>query len=637
VKYRADIDGLRAIAVLAVVAGHAGALSGGFVGVDVFFVISGYLITGILLGEMERGEYSLIRFYERRIRRLFPALFVMIAIVAAAAYLLFLPEDLVTFGQSAIATAFYVSNILFWSQANYFDVTADQKPLLHTWSLAVEEQFYVLFPLFMAMCFFLGGKRRGLLQIGVTFALLASFALSVWGVAHKPTAAFYWLPYRAWELMCGAVLSVGLAPRALPAWGRQAAAALGLAGIVASATLLTRTTPFPGLAAAPACVGAALLLYTGEHETWVRRLLSWRPLVFVGMISYSLYLWHWPALLFARYVVITPLDAWQAAAAIAVAFVLAIASWRWLERPFRIRPAPGTARRAYLGAAAAMAATAALGALIWHYDDVPWRVSPAVQSLAQARLSADPMQMQCHLVFERRAEAPCQRGAAGARPTVLLVGDSHADAIAQAFFETAAAHGVSGVQITDAGWAPVLGFQKQDERAKSDYNIAMTTRTLAAHPEIRTIALVIDWDREAQQFHYVDGRGRDVGRAQAISDGLAALIDKYPDRRFFLFAPTPQAPDFGGHPAARALLYHRAFAPAQSRANFEAEQVAPVRAIIARLAALPNVTIEDPTPYLCDTSSCPGIADGQLLYRDGDHLSLTGARRLAPLYASELR
>jgi hypothetical protein len=224
----------------------------------------------------------------------------------------------------------------------------------------------------------------------------------------------------------------------------------------------------------------------------------------------------------------------------------------------------------------------------------------------------------------------------GVRPTVLLVGDSHADAIAQAFFETAAARGVSGFQITDAGWAPLLGFQKQDERAKSDYNIAMTTRTLDAHPEIRTVVLVIDWDREAQQFHYVDLDGQQVDRQRALRNGLISLVGKYPDRRFFVLAPTPQAADFGGHPAARALLYHRQFAPAQSRTSFEQVQVAPVRDLLNQLALWPNVTIEHPAPYLCDAQLCPGIENGQLLYRDGDHLSLSGARRLAPLYAREL-
>jgi peptidoglycan/LPS O-acetylase OafA/YrhL len=636
VKYRADIDGLRAIAVLSVVAGHAGLLSGGFVGVDVFFVISGYLITGILLGEMERGDYSLIRFYERRIRRLFPALVVMIAACAAIAYFIFLPEDLAAFGKSAIATALYVSNMLFWGEAGYFDASAETKPLLHTWSLAVEEQFYIVFPLLMAACFFVGGKRRGLLSVGVAIALVGSFAFSAWGVSHKPTAAFYWLPYRAWELMCGAALSVGLAPRAAAAWMREAAAIAGLAAIGASVLLLTETTLFPGFAAAPACIGAALLLWSGEGETRARKLMSWRPLVFVGMISYSLYLWHWPVLVFARYFAISPLGAWQVSGAIALAFVLAMASWRWLERPFRIRSAKDTARRAYAGGAAAMALTSLVGGALLFSDGAPWRISPAIAALAQAQQSADPRQLECHLVFERRARAPCQRGAEGAPLSFLLVGDSHADAIAQAVFETAAARGMAGVQITDAGWAPVIGFLKQDERDKSAYDNAMTLRTLDAHPDLKTIILVIDWKREAQDFHYVDAQGRGLDSMRAVGEGFAALIKRYPDRHFFIYAPTPQAPDFGAEPAARALFYHRAFAPDLSRARFAA-QIAPVRAVLARLAALPNATIVDPASYLCDATACAGAERGRLLYRDADHLSLAGARRLQPLYELEMR
>ena len=633
IKYRPDIDGLRAVAVLSVVAGHAGFLSGGFIGVDVFFVISGYLITAILVGEMQRDAYSLTRFYERRVRRLFPALFVMMAASALAACWLMLPEELNEFGASVVATALYFSNMLFWSQSGYFDSAAATKPLLHTWSLAVEEQFYIVFPLLLALVWRLGRRRQLALHAGVALTLLATFGLSVWALAHRPVAAFYWAPLRAWELMCGALPSVGLILPLRGRWLREIAAGAGLALIFASALLLTETTPFPGLAAAPACLGATVLVMLGDGErTLAHRLLSWPPLVFVGMISYSLYLWHWPILVFSRYAAIEPLGLPMTMAALALAFAAATASWWWVERPFRMSHGAGSRTRVLIGAGAVMAAAISVGLLLTLSGGAPWRVPPAVRALARQHDSADPRQLECHLVFERRAEAPCRRGAGGPPPSVLLVGDSHADAIAQAFFEVAEARGVSGLQITDAGWAPALGFTKRGEEGKSAYANAMLLRTLAADPALRTVLVVLDWRREAYEFDYFAASGELVSGERAVRAGLSALARRYPDRRFVLFGPTPVYDAFGGRPAARALFLGRSFSPTLDTASF-AREAAALHDVLADLAALPNVTILDPSPYLCSSGGCPGQDAGGLLYRDADHLSLHGARRLAPLYA----
>ena len=287
-EYRADIDGLRAVAILPVVFFHAGFgfAQGGFVGVDVFFVISGYLITSLIHREMLAGKFSLARFYERRVRRLFPALFAMLSVCAAVAAWLLLPQDLRYFGGSLFATTLFSSNIFFWLEAGYFDVAAERKLLLHTWSLAVEEQFYLLFPIFLLLVLRYLPRRL----VAVTGAVtVASLLASEWMLRSSDSAAFYLAPFRAWELGLGASLAL-IAPVArhdnrhaeVFAW-------LGLAMIAASVAVFSWQTPFPGLHALAPAVGAALVIWSGSGtSTHAGRILSARPLVFTGLISYSL-------------------------------------------------------------------------------------------------------------------------------------------------------------------------------------------------------------------------------------------------------------------------------------------------------------------------------------------------------------
>src|SRR5262245_6181519 len=262
-KYRADIDGLRAVAVLPVVLFHAGItlFSGGFVGVDVFFVISGFLITGIIIADMEQGRYSIAGFYERRIRRIVPAYLVTVVVTLAVALFLLLPDDLAELGDSALWSALMSSNLFFWVESkDYFNGAAELKPLLHTWSLSVEEQFYLFFPIVL-----LAIKPLGLWRYAAAICLLAaviSFGLSIYGVAYAPMASFYLLPTRAWELLVGSLLAFGLFPalnRKLAGWEALA----GLALILVPVFLYTAATPFPGLAALPPVMGAALIIHSG--------------------------------------------------------------------------------------------------------------------------------------------------------------------------------------------------------------------------------------------------------------------------------------------------------------------------------------------------------------------------------------
>ena len=342
-RYRPEIDGLRAIAVAAVILFHAGfaLFGGGFVGVDVFFVISGFLITSIIVEELKTGRFSVLRFYERRARRILPALFTVMAACVPFAYRLLSPDDLKDFAQSLAAICLFASNVLFWGESGYFDTQAELKPLLHTWSLAVEEQFYVLFPLLLLVAWRLG-RRFLLVLIGAIAAL--SFITSVEEVKNFPSAAFYLLPSRAWQLLVGALASF-VADRWPSVALRQPAVRLaseafgwgGMAMIVMALFLFDEQTPFPGLNAALPTVGTVLVLLGASDRTSVGRMLAWRPLVGLGLISYSAYLWHQPLFAFTKHALLADLPTDLAIVLCAVTIVLACLSWRYVEQPFRDR------------------------------------------------------------------------------------------------------------------------------------------------------------------------------------------------------------------------------------------------------------------------------------------------------------
>lgn len=337
--YRPEIDGLRALAVLPVILFHAGfeTFSGGFVGVDVFFVISGYLITTIILKELEQGDFSIARFYERRARRILPALFLVMFVCIPFAWLWLLPDDMQRFSQSLVAVSTFVSNLLFWQESGYFDTAAELKPLLHTWSLAVEEQYYVLFPLFLVLVWPFG--KRWILVLLALGAVL-SLSLAEWGSFRRPAATFYLLPTRGWELLLGALIAFYLSKdNRLKAAGvtGEIAGALGLVLILYPIFTFDKQTPFPGLYALVPTFGAALVILFSTQQTLIGKIVGNKLFVSIGLISYSAYLWHQPILAFARHRVSVDLKVGLVWALIALTFVLAVLSWKFVELPLRSR------------------------------------------------------------------------------------------------------------------------------------------------------------------------------------------------------------------------------------------------------------------------------------------------------------
>ncbi|PZQ46690.1 MAG: hypothetical protein DI556_19530 [Rhodovulum sulfidophilum] len=372
-KYRSEIDGLRTVAVLPVILFHAGfeVFSGGFVGVDVFFVLSGYLITSIIAREMAEGRFSIRRFYERRARRILPALYFVMLVTLPISFQLMLPDEFAEFCRTFLSVIVFASNIFFWQTTNYFSRSAEENPLLHTWSLAVEEQYYMLFPL--ALLLLWRWRYRGAFW-GVAALTLGSLALSevAWRVAPVPN--FFLLPTRAWELGIGALAALHLnriGPDAPRARHGDALAALGLAMVIASVFVYSPRTPFPSVYALLPTVGTVLVILHGRSDASVGRLLSLRPIVFIGLISYSAYLWHQPLFAFARLASFGPPSPVLMLALSVLSLGLATLSWRFVEQPFRDRtrmPA-GAILRYGLVSSAALLLIGAVAPMLARVDD----------------------------------------------------------------------------------------------------------------------------------------------------------------------------------------------------------------------------------------------------------------------------
>lgn len=437
-KYRDDINGLRAVAVLPVLFFHAGlgAFSGGFVGVDIFFVISGYLITRIIHDEIVAGNFSIARFYERRIRRILPALFAVMAFTTILACFLLIPPDLASYGKSVSATTAFVSNIFFWKGAGYFEGQSDLKPLLHTWSLAVEEQFYIGFPLLMML---IARRLKGAFSLWIGIFAFLSFVLCAVAVEFRPSAAFYLSPMRAWELMAGSLLAVGAFPRVYGRVANDFLAVLGFMLILLPIFFYSHDTKFPGVSALPPVLGAALIIYTGEHQaTFISRLLSIRPMLWIGLISYSLYLWHWPLIVFWRYFRVEKIGLLESLCLIAVSILFAKLSWSYVEQPFRSAKKTGDGQipsrsKLFMTTTAYLLAIGLGGFYIAVQGGFPKRFAeqyPYYQGAAERKQQAQASYRYGECFFADAGELDVAALSSCARPQevpgYLLFGDSHA-------------------------------------------------------------------------------------------------------------------------------------------------------------------------------------------------------------------
>lgn len=425
--HRTDIDGLRGLAVLAVFAGHLGlsAVPGGFVGVDVFFVISGFVIARVVARRHAEGKFSLIDFWERRTRRLMPAVLLVIAATTAMACLHMFPDELVRYAGSSLATLGFAANLWFWQTIDYFSAPPDMHPLLHAWSLGVEEQFYIVFPLLMLAAWrWLPKLVKPLLGL----IALASFILGVWLAKDHVSAGFYLPLGRAWELLLGVLLAMGAIPTPTDRRIRSGMGVVGLALIVWAMATYQPHTPMPGLAAIAPCLGALMLLAAGE-DTPTGVLFSTPPLRFYGFISYSLYLWHWPLIAFQRMLFGEQVGMTGQVAVFALAVLLATLSWKFVETPIRDRKDGLSTGRFYLAALVATLLVAAPSVVILTTKGLPARFSPKVHEIAKSAERTTRRNEACL----PSPDGPLTAWPAGcldpvaSRPNWLLMGDSHAN------------------------------------------------------------------------------------------------------------------------------------------------------------------------------------------------------------------
>lgn len=335
-KYRTEIDGLRAVAVLPVILFHAGfeVFSGGFLGVDIFFVISGYLITSIIIADLDDNKFSIVDFYERRARRILPALFFVLIVCIPIAWLWMLPNQMKGFSQSLVAVSLFSSNILFWRTSGYFDTSAEEKPLLHTWSLAVEEQYYLFFPLFLILTWRLG-KNRIFWLIVVTGLL--SLTLCEWAWRNQPTANFYLAPTRAWELLAGSLSAFLVYKNGVQK--SEFLASLGLGLTIFAIFSFDENTPFPSTYTLVPVLGVVLIILYATTETYVAKFLSIKTFVTIGLLSYSAYLWHQPLFAFAKIRLVVPPSGFLMGVLSILSLILAYFSWKFIEAPFRRKDA----------------------------------------------------------------------------------------------------------------------------------------------------------------------------------------------------------------------------------------------------------------------------------------------------------
>ena len=668
VTYRPDIDGLRALAIIAVVLFHAfpSLMPGGFVGVDVFFVISGFLISGILLRALQSGTFSFATFYANRIRRLFPALLLLLAVCLVVGWFVLLPDEYERLGKHTVGAAAYIENFVLRREAGYFDVRSVFKPLMHLWSLGIEEQFYMTYPLFLWVMW---RVRRSLFVVVVTIAI-ASFALNVAMVGRDAAGAFFLPQTRCWELAVGCAIACWQLQReediaAIKSFQAHSAfqwlrangalfanscAAVGTVLIIVATLWTHETDAFPGWwPLLPVC-GTALVILAGP-EAWInRRIFAIRPMVFVGLISYPLYLWHWPMLTFPRMISGGEVSVMLRGMGVILSVALAWATFRFVESPIRFGKKDWV-RPVSLAAVSVLLACFGYAA---KRDGFVSRFPVALQDLGQLR-SVVWSTPECRAISGLKIDY-C-RSTSAKSPDVLLIGDSHAAVLYDGLAPQVEKHSIALMNLGEAGCAPFHDTQtfspgQREKECKTAVNALLNYAAHAA--SVRTVIL------SARGPRYMSGEGfgpaesaaapKRISRqdlpgnaaqpeiyAQGLRDTLSVLTTS--GKSVFLFLDWPELgfdprsclerPIRFGMEARKLCAVPRNEVDARNRAYREL--------VFQMKKEFSPVRVFDPIPFLCDSSACFGMRDGRLLYSDDTHVSINGANYLAAKFLEEMR
>lgn len=634
-KYRPDIDGARAIAVLSVLFFHAkvAGFSGGFVGVDIFFVLSGYLITSIIASDISLGRFSFLSFYERRMRRIFPALFSVVLFCTLAATSLFAPIDFLSFGKSMVASTCFLSNIFFLRSTSfdgYFGDSSSLQALLHTWSLSVEEQFYLLFP---ALVLLLTRTAKGWVVQSLCLLTGISFLLNIWLTIHSQPRAFYTLPPRAWELLIGSLLAVKAVPPLRRRLFREIAGIAGLGLIVYAVTVFTRYTTFPGFPALAPCFGTWLIIYAGqEGSSCVKTILSCPPLVFIGVISYSLYLWHWPLIVFSQYFAAGDLNGAETVAVILSSLLVAFLSFEFIERPFRGLDSAFSRRQIFSFGLAGSVVSIVVGLTIYKYHGVPERYDNLTRQLVLSNSDRKSDYQSVCSNWRRQVHSVadisfCNFGTDASRK-IMFWGDSHVQQLyplVKTLFDKGEFGGNGVVFAISPGCPPTehMNFVSKDNHCDSFATFAMAR---AEEEDIDTVYIGFNtwWDYHQNALcPSIDGKctGK-ISLPEARRRFLDELSDhirrlKQHGKRVIVSLPFPMydksIPDLEIRNAVFGKFGLAGVAKDDTSSEFRTE--------ILTVAEREGAETFDPRESLCDRLGCITQVKGVSIYKDDNHIA----------------
>lgn len=620
IEYRPDIDGLRAIAVLSVLIHHLNTslVPGGFIGVDIFFVISGYLITSQIHKDASQGRFSVSRFYQRRINRIVPALTTVIAATLAVGWVILSPRDLLLVLESSIFALLGVSNVFFWREyGNYFGGNAAEAPLLHTWSLGVEEQFYLVWPLLVVLLLRL--PKRFVVGGLAVFTLMA-VAVSEVSISYAASASYYLLPTRFFELMIGGMLALAVAQKNLKvrAYSRLSFA-IGLGLIAWSLFALNKTSAFPGINAIFPCIGTALLIWSGnDRENPLARILTNRLMVFIGLISYSLYLWHWPIISYLTYMDIV-VSAKVGAFVILISMLLAWLSWKFVETPLRRTGATLTFPEVFIRRfALPLLALFFVGFFTNQSNGFPDRFDRRVAEFEKS-LDARPevLRTGCHVQNTNYDTPPnineCRLGSDKPRLSGILIGDSYANHFTGMVDVMAKAKGISLIDYTMDGCPPIRGYETKHSRPYRE-------RCLKRNEAIYQYLLASSYD------HVILGGNwpRTERAREQIMASISFILGT--GAQLTLIINNESIPRASSCPIRR-LMYGNS-------TGCESQRQGPPEYFAEIQSRYPSVNIIDPNLIICNGEKCNPVVDDTLLYRDGSHLNDVGSRLIGELLLS---
>ena len=642
--YRRDIDGLRAVAIIPVLLFHAGfsRFSGGFVGVDIFFVISGFLITSIIARELNEGSFSFVNFWARRARRILPAALVMIVATLILGWFFLAPEDYIDLARSARSQAFFGANFYFWQEAGYFDGPSELKPLLHTWSLAVEEQFYMAFPLIVVLLHRFTPTKKHLVLV---LFFIASLVASIVFVKSYPATTFYLLPTRAWELLLGSLLALMPLYKIRYSELAELISFIGLALIAYCVVVYDSNIVFPGSSALLPTLGTALIIWANsQHKTIVNRLLSLQIFVWFGLISYSLYLWHWPLIAFTRYTSLHDLTVVDKTLLVALSVVLAYFSWRFIETPFRKKQLLTTNRKVLYGALASILVVALAGQQIRMANGLPSRLPDYAQNYAVGAIWSKA-QKDCYKL--NQAGELCQfSDDQRNEPGLFFWGDSHAAALLPAVIDETKKHKILTFHASKSSCPPIKGeglggrYKKGDSECTA-FNQRMISQL--ASLDIKHVLLAGAWStyvhtEASGSTPLVLNKGsmayKDSKKVQDVfRHHLTALVKDLQEKNIHVWVvrQVPRQSESMAHFLTKLAMKKQETSGVGLPLVEHQKYQAFVNSVLDDLAG-EDVTILDPTPLMCIDGFCPAQKNGYSLYKDSNHLSVQGAMLLNRLF-----